>query len=494
LKNCFYLSDFIQSSDKVFLMSVDPQIVFDFDLHGLCKVKEFDSDEKLSNDRTSSISKETNGDAGSLYSAYTSEPSDDCICDCTTVTDKSTLNKYPIQNSSGAERRGSEESNSHIDNSCCSCLVATNRVRYTLSEKIIIVILSLTILFFLLELVSGFLLHSLTILADAWHMAGDAMALISGLIAISLSHRKENDIVSFGWQRTQVIGAFGNGIFLFAVCFITICDAITGLIQGVDKIKEPLYMLIVGVVGLGVNIIGLGLFQYYRYVSKQEGGKPRVNLHSHSHSHSHGHSHGHGHSHNDHDNDDVPIKKETESNTSLNLEEGRLTVAALNAANEESIRESETQHSHGDDLNMRGIFLHILGDALGSIVVIGASLLNMYLDSPYVSLADPICSIIFSLFIAKSAFGLLRDSVHILMQSVPKEINMDNIRKDLLKIAHVHNVHELHVWQISQGYNIATVHISTRPKTKHSVILNECRKVLCNYHIHRSAIQIEKRS
>jgi len=418
LKNCYFILTFKFILNRSLVMNT--QIVFDFDVHGLYKVKApyLLKDEELM----------------LFESAHTSEISDDCVCECVNV-DHCHINKHDSNN------------------------IGIANFKRTLSEKIIIIILVLTLLFFFLELISGFLLESLTILADAWHMAGDALALITGLVAISLSKKEETDIVSFGWQRTQIIGAFGNGIFLFAVCFITICDAVTNLIKMPEKIEYPIYMLIVGIVGLFINLLGLCLFQYYNYISHRDGIK-KINMHSHGHSHSHN-----NHNNDDMNNDNDPIKNHGHSNS----------------------------HSH-NDLNMRGIFLHILADALGSLVVIGAALLNMYLDSIYVVYADPICSIIFSLFIAKSAFSLIKESIHILMQNVPLSITLDNIRQDLLSIKYVESIHELHVWQVAQDYNVATVHITTKSKKKYSHIQLECRKILCKYNIHKSTIQIEKRN
>lgn len=394
-----------------------------------------DNNDNSDNDNSDNSEYKTND----FNSAHTSEISDNCVCACENIS----------HNNSG------------------SAVTDNTGRKFGLSEKVIISMLCLTVLFFLIELVAGFTLNSLTILADAWHMAGDALALINGLVAISLSLRSETETHSFGWQRTLVIGAFANSIFLLAVSFITICEAVTSLADSDAHIKQPFYMLLVGVIGLAVNLIGLCMFQYYRYTLK--GKTSPINLHSHSHSH--------GHSHSPENQDQEHLQS---NNELIDLE-----------------KQEPHQHQHQHELNMRGICLHVLSDALGSVVVIVSALLNMYIESPYIVYVDPICSIIFSLLIIKSAFGLLMDSSHILMQSLPKNINVQQIKKELLSIERVTAIHELHIWQIAHGYNIATVHVTAKGnvgRVKLSKILSDCQKIFCNHHIHRSAIQIEKTS
>ncbi|CAF1240606.1 unnamed protein product [Adineta ricciae] len=138
----------------------------------------------------------------------------------------------------------------------------------------------LTFSYFVVELVVGNITNSLALVADAFHMLSDLIALAIGLIVVRIAKRRSN-INTFGWVRAEVVGANINSVFLLALCLTIIFDTIKRYIQP-EPIENPTLLLIVGSVGLGINIIGLFLFQGF-----------------------HGHSHGgssdadepHGHSH-----------------------------------------------------------------------------------------------------------------------------------------------------------------------------------------------------
>ena len=109
----------------------------------------------------------------------------------------------------------------------------------------------------------------------AFHMLSDVIALIIGLVAIRIAKRRSN-INTYGWVRAEVVGANINTVFLLALCLTIVFDTIKRFIQP-EPIVNVNLLLIVGSVGLGINIIGLFLFQGF-----------------------HGHTHGggaHGHSH-----------------------------------------------------------------------------------------------------------------------------------------------------------------------------------------------------
>ena len=109
-----------------------------------------------------------------------------------------------------------------------------------------------------------------------------------------------------------------------------------------------------------------------------------------------------------------------------------------------------------ENLNMKGAYLHVLGDTLGSVGAIVAALLVMKFNFTQ---ADSIASIFVSLLIIKSGFGLLKDSFNILIEAVPVELNADEILAIIKGVDGVREVHDLHIWAISAGSNAIIAHV-----------------------------------
>ncbi|KAM5355547.1 hypothetical protein ACJ41O_002193 [Fusarium nematophilum] len=146
------------------------------------------------------------------------------------------------------------------------------------------VMIAIDTAFFVLELVTGFLAHSLALMADAFHMLNDIISLVIGLWAVSAAQKATTDEFTFGWVRAEILGAFFNAVFLIALCVSIVLEALTRFIEP-PEIDNPKLMLIVGSAGLFSNFVGF-------FVLGGHG-------HSHGHGdHDHDHSHGHGHSHN----------------------------------------------------------------------------------------------------------------------------------------------------------------------------------------------------
>ena len=116
-------------------------------------------------------------------------------------------------------------------------------------------------------------------------------------------------------------------------------------------------------------------------------------------------------------------------------------------------------HRGGDteeNINMRGAYLHVLGDLLGSIGAIAAAVLMMAFGWRW---ADPLASVIVALLIAKSGWGVLKSSSHILMEGAPANIHCDDIVAEIKKVNGVESVHDLHIWTITSGLHALSCHI-----------------------------------
>ena len=109
-----------------------------------------------------------------------------------------------------------------------------------------------------------------------------------------------------------------------------------------------------------------------------------------------------------------------------------------------------------ENLNMKGAYLHVLGDTLGSVGAIVAALLVMKFDFTQ---ADSIASIFVSLLIIKSGASLLKDSFNILIEAVPLKLDTDEILGVIKGVDGVKIVHDLHIWAINAGTNALIAHV-----------------------------------
>lgn len=321
---------------------------------------------------------------------------------------------------------------------------------FSSNEKRLGIMFLLVGLFCIAELVTGAITRSLALLSDALHMLSDAMAILIGLFAARMAQRQTRGAQTYGWQRAELIGALVNGVFLISACLFIIFEAIERMSLESDQlVREPWIVLGVGCAGLVINCIGLLLFCSCTTDSSDG---------SHSHGHSHAHSHGHSHSHDRGNND------------------SRCSA------------------------NMRGVFLHVLADALGSVVVIIVALLNLFIsnkngENAWLFYFDPVCSLLLAVFIICSAVPLVKQTMHIFMQSVPRSIDIDNLRQKIASVPNVSYVHALHVWQMTSLRLVGSVHIVYDRHCLKSELeqLNvDIKRVFHDENVHESAVQLER--
>ena len=153
-------------------------------------------------------------------------------------------------------------------------------------------------------------------------------------------------------------------------------------------------------------------------------------------------------------------------------------------------------HSHGD-LNMRGVFLHVMGDALGNIGVIVTALLIWLTTFPGRYYFDPAVSLIITIIILGSAIPLCRAAGRILLQAVPVGMSIDEITADIESLPRVSEAHHLHVWQLSNTKLVASLHVKVDCEVEgagsasYMHLAREIRSCLHGYGIHSSTIQPE---
>jgi cobalt-zinc-cadmium efflux system protein len=144
---------------------------------------------------------------------------------------------------------------------------------------------------------------------------------------------------------------------------------------------------------------------------------------------------------------------------------------------------------HHHNLNLRGAFLHVVSDAVGSVGAIAAGLI-MLTTGWYV--ADPLISIAIGVLILFSSWSLVKDSLSVLMQSVPKGIRLDEVRQTIESVAGVSKVHDLHVWAVTSDIFTLSAHAVVENGGDFHEVLNGIEDTLKErFNIEHTTIQLE---
>ena len=347
--------------------------------------------------------------------------------------------------------------------------------KFTGKKCRLLTVMWLTAFFFFVEIVVGYVTNSMALVADSFHMLSDIAALVISFLSIKVSGA-EGDRTSltlflpsppfqmspkkwskntFGWARAEVLGALVNAVFLVAICFSITIEACKRFIE-MEPIHEPKLLVIVGVIGLLVNVVGLVLLFGELEWTRQRirGTRNKMSFFA-EHGGHHGHSHGLTRNHSklaqladidEDENGDLPPPVEITVPP---------PVKAKSGGHGHSHGGGSHGHSHSSaQMNMRGAFLHVLSDALGSVIVIISALVggererdrggggggereskifNCFFfpfqtvwltDWEYKHDLDPALSIVLVILILHSVWPLLRESALILLQTVPTHIQV----------------------------------------------------------------------
>ncbi|WP_194543174.1 cation diffusion facilitator family transporter [Paenibacillus sp. JZ16] len=142
-----------------------------------------------------------------------------------------------------------------------------------------------------------------------------------------------------------------------------------------------------------------------------------------------------------------------------------------------------------NNVNLRSAYLHVIGDALGSVGAIIAGIVMMAFGW---YIADPIISILVSILILKSAWRIIQNTVHILMEGAPAAINPEEVKKSLQSIPGVTGIHDLHIWTITSNFDSLSCHLVAEDEASSYEILQQAIDLLdSRFHIEHSTIQIE---
>jgi cobalt-zinc-cadmium efflux system protein len=173
------------------------------------------------------------------------------------------------------------------------------------------------------------------------------------------------------------------------------------------------------------------------------------------------------------------------------VEAGPMIVVALGAVVLNTVISLWLRGEARHDLNIRGAYLHMVGDALSALGVVVAGIIVALTGNP---LADPIVSILIGLLILASSWGLLNESVNVLLEGVPSGVDMNALERAVTEVPGVLGTHDLHVWTVGSGIIACSCHIVVTEQTVSSgqQVLRAVAEVLrSRFRVGHATIQIE---
>ncbi|XP_019359369.1 PREDICTED: zinc transporter 4, partial [Gavialis gangeticus] len=319
---------------------------------------------------------------------------------------------------------------------CHGCRRQRERGRQAKVKRRLSLAAVLYLLFMAGELVGGYVANSLAIMTDALHMLTDLSGIILTLLALWLSAKAPTKRFTFGFHRLEVLSAIISVLLVYILMAFLLYEAVQRTIHMDYEINGDI-MLITAAVGVAVNLI-MG------FLLNQSG-----HLHSHSHSHSH-------------------IPPSSSPNTALGNSQGHSSLA------------------------VRAAFVHALGDLVQSIGVLIAAYIIRF--KPEYKIADPICTYIFSVLVIFTTVRIICDTGVIILEGVPKHLNMDHIKEDLMKIEDVYSIEDLNVWSLTAGKTSAIVHLQLVPgsSSKWEEVQSKARHLLLNtFGMYKCSVQLQ---
>ncbi|XP_028293746.1 putative proton-coupled zinc antiporter SLC30A4 [Gouania willdenowi] len=328
---------------------------------------------------------------------------------------------------------------------CDNCTKKREALKHRKVMKRLIIAAVLYFLFMTGEIIGGYISNSLAIMTDAVHMLADVAGIVFSLLALRLSTKPPTKRFTFGLHRLEVVSTLLSVLLIYILTAFLVYEAVQRTVSQDFNIDGDV-MLITAAVGVAVNLI-MGFL---------------LNQGGHLHSHSHGHSHGHAHSH-----------------------------GPSAASGSHSSGSSQQQKQHGS-LAVRAAFIHAVGDLVQSVGVLIAAYIVRF--KPELKLADPICTYIFSVLVICTTFRIIRDTIFIVLEAVPRHLDTQRITEDLLKLEDVQSVDELNIWALTAGKTAALVHLqltSSSAENWEEVQAKARHLLLHTYSLSRCTVQVQ---
>lgn len=302
----------------------------------------------------------------------------------------------------------------------------------------------ITAVMMVVEIAGGYLLNSMALLADGWHMGSHAVALGITVTAYALARRLSVDgRFAFGTWKIEVLGAFSSALLLAVVAALMVVQSVERLLA-----PQPIHYrdaIAIGVVGLLVNLVCAWLLKD-----------------AHGHSHSHGHGHDHGHS------DHAATKGPAPG------------VHRLDAVHGHAHADGGTAGPRHDDVNLRSAYMHVVADAATSVLAIAALLGGLYFGADWL---DPAMGLLGSALIARWAWGLLRESGMTLLDAEMDSPVVAEIREVVAAELPAATIVDLHVWRVGKDRYACILGLSS----SEPIVADEVRRHLA---VHEELVHV----
>ena len=304
--------------------------------------------------------------------------------------------------------------------------------------------------FMIIEFICGYLAGSLAIMSDATHLLSDLAGFLISLFSLIVAMKPANRDFTFGYHRFEVLGALASILIIWGL-------TVWLLMAAVWRIQHPnpivgFLMVCIAAGGLIFNIIMNRVLAYNPVVNSMDDGMGA-------------------------------IKKSSEEEINLN--------EPLLDSIDDSVSE-ELKHNLNADDNpvIRAAYIHILGDMIQSAGVLLAALIIYFFQDthPGVRIVDPICTFCFAIVVLCTTVPVSRDCFYVLLESTPRDLDIESLYNELNSINGVISVHDIHLWNISIGRPSISLHINCyNPKEILEVATQTCK----NYGIKHCTIQTE---
>lgn len=147
------------------------------------------------------------------------------------------------------------------------------------------------------------------------------------------------------------------------------------------------------------------------------------------------------------------------------------------------------QGGSDESLNMKGAYLEVLADMLGSLGVILAAILIYVTKIPQI---DPILAVLIGFWVLPRTWKLLKESFHVLLEGVPAGVDLQKVESELAAVSGVKDVHDLHIWSVTTGENSLTAHLLVNPGADEALILARAHEIAATFGIAHATVQVER--
>lgn len=332
-------------------------------------------------------------------------------------------------------------------------------------------VLGVVAVFFVLEFTGAVLARSKVLQADALHLLMDVLALGMSLFAMRLAIRRPTTRFTYGLRRAEPVAAVFNAVLVIGASLEILHDGLGSL--GDHEPPRSGLMLVVALAALVVNGVSAWLLHGVMHDGHDHGhghgdahghghGHGHGHAHEHGHAHDHGHAHEHGHGHGDaHEHDHGHAgghardeHREHDGDDHAHRDGPHAQTVAHKPTRAERRESARREKAH--QLNLRGAWLHLMGDALGSVAAVVAALVIRFGGPPII---DVVASFLVVAILLAGASRLIRDAILILLEAAPVHVPVDQVREVVLAYPGILEIHDLHVWSLGAGHDAMTVHV-----------------------------------